>query len=94
MAIQRRSYSSALSHYNALLAIDTDDIEAWAGRTNALLARDSIVPAMKTIDAGISLHPKSADLGRLKHKSYRVLAPTLTPSIVGTVGRTNLWISL
>jgi len=77
MAIQRRSYSSALSHYNALLAIDTDDIEAWAGRTNALLARDSIVPAMKTIDAGISLHPKSTDLGRLKHKSYRVLAPTL-----------------
>ena len=77
MAIQRRSYSPALSHYNELLTRDADDIEAWAGRTDALLALDSIVPAMKTIDAGIDLHPQSTDLGRLKHKSYRKLAPTL-----------------
>ena len=77
MAIQRRSYATALSHYNELLSIDANDIEAWAGRTDALLAMDSIVPAIRTIDAGISQHPSNPDLGRLKNKSYRVLAPTL-----------------
>jgi len=59
MAIQRRSYSSALSHYNELLSVDSDDIEAWAGRADALLAMDSIIPAMQTIDSGLNAHPEN-----------------------------------
>lgn len=77
MAIQRRSYATALTHYNELLTIDANDIEAWAGRTDALLSMDSIVPAIRAIDSSISQHPSNRDLGRLKNKSYRVLAPTL-----------------
>ena len=77
MGIQRRSYATALSHYNELLSIDANDIEAWAGRTDVLLAMDSIAPAIHTIDAGVSQHPSNPDLGRLKNKSYRAVAPTL-----------------
>ncbi len=76
-AMQQIAYKKSLSHYNSLLNTDSSDSEAWAGRTSALLAMDSIVPAMSAITKGVTQLPNNPNLGLLKSKSFRVLAPSV-----------------
>lgn len=77
MAMQQIAYQKSLSHYNTLLNTNSYDTEAWAGRTSALLAMDSIVPAMSTITKGAAQLPNEFSLRSLKTKSFRILAPSI-----------------
>lgn len=77
MNIQRQEYVEANSHYEQLIYKDRQDIEAWAGKTNALIAMDSIIPAINIIKDGTLSVKGDPNLNRIKIKTQRLLAPKM-----------------
>ncbi len=78
MQSQLQNPKKALSHYTAIIDQDSTHLESWIGRTQSLIALDSIEAALLTLRLALGKYPENKDLNALAEKLLRADLPVLS----------------